>query len=73
MRLLKNLAAAAALASMAVTPLVAQAGAASKLSLRAVTKAKNGNKAAPAILIGVLATVAIVGGVIVLTDDSGSP
>lgn len=79
MRSAKLLAAVAAL-SLVSTQVVAaapkQADSATKLSLskaRAGTKAKKSNELAPAILIGVLATVAIIGGAVVIADSDDEP
>ena len=72
MRILKTLAAATALASLAVAPVIAQASGASKLSLRSSTHAKKANELAPA-LIGVLIAIVVVGGVVVATESSDSP
>ena len=78
MRVLKSLVATATALSIAASPALAQTGAA-KLSLsnaapaRASTDAGDSNELAPAILIGVLATIAIIGGAIVLADSDDDP
>lgn len=67
---------AAAIASMATAPVLAAPSPASKLSLsgvRASTSGKSKSNLAPAVLIGVLATVAIIGGAVVLADSDDSP
>lgn len=67
---------AAAIVSMASAPVLAAPTSASKLSLsgvRASTVGKKGSDLAPAVLIGVLATVAIIGGAVVLADSDDSP
>jgi hypothetical protein len=70
--MLAKLFTAAAIASMAAAPVLAAP--ASSLSLsRATTSAKKKSDLAPAVLIGVLATVAIVGGAVVLADSDDSP
>lgn len=64
--------AAAAVVTLAATPVVAAP--ASKLSLsRAATASEKDSKIAPAIIIGVLATVAIVGGAVALADNDDEP
>lgn len=84
MRTMKLLAATAAL-SMSVSPVLAQtakpapAGAAQKLSVakarsaRASTDAGDSNRLAPAVIIGILATVAIIGGAVALADNDDDP
>ncbi|MES2986279.1 MAG: hypothetical protein V4808_00090 [Pseudomonadota bacterium] len=72
--MLAKLLTAAAVASLAATPVLASP--ASSLSLskaRAATKAKKSNEVAPAVLIGVLATVAIIGGAVVLANSDDTP
>ena len=68
---------AAAIASMATAPvLAAPTSPAAKLSLsgvRAATTAKKSSDIRPAILIGVLATVAVIGGAIVLANSDDTP
>ncbi|WP_066801038.1 hypothetical protein [Sphingomonas soli] len=72
--MLAKLLTAAAVASLAATPVLASP--ASSLSLsqaRVATKGKNQNEFAPAVIIGVLATVAIIGGAVVLANSDDSP
>ncbi|RYY25550.1 MAG: hypothetical protein EOP62_13065 [Sphingomonadales bacterium] len=72
--MLAKLFTAAAVASLAATPVLANP--ASSLSLskaRAATSGKKSNELAPAVLIGVLATVAIVGGAVVLANNDDTP
>ena len=68
---------AAAIASRATVPvLAAPVGPAAKLSLssvRASTASKSKSELAPAVLIGILATVAVVGGAVILADSDDSP
>lgn len=67
---------AAAIASMATAPVLAAPTSASKLSLsgvRAATAGEKKSELAPAVLIGVLATVAIIGGAVILADSDDSP
>lgn len=68
---------AAAIASMATAPvLAAPTSPASKLSLsgvRAATATSKKSELAPAVLIGVLATVAIIGGAVILADSDDEP
>lgn len=67
---------AAAIASMATAPVLAAPTSASKLSLsgvRAATVSKKKSDLAPAVLIGVLATVAIIGGAVILADSDDKP
>jgi hypothetical protein len=79
MRALKLFVATATALSIAASPALAQAGAAAKLSLsnaapaRASTDAGDSNELAPAVLIGVLATIAIIGGAVVLADSDDEP
>ncbi|MCW4463608.1 hypothetical protein OK349_18020 [Sphingomonas sp. BT-65] len=82
---MKLLATTVAALSISASPVLAQAakpapaGAAKKLSLsntgsvRASTAAGDSNQLTSAILIGVLATVAIIGGIIVLADNDDDP
>jgi hypothetical protein len=77
---MKLLAAAAVSLSLSASPVLAQAASpASKLSVsnagpaRASTDAGDSNELAPAVLIGVLATIAIIGGAIVLADSDDDP
>ena len=72
--MLAKLFTAAAVASLAAAPVLA--GPASQLSIskvRSATKGKSQSELAPAVLIGVLATVAIIGGAVVLADSDDSP
>lgn len=72
--MLAKLLTAAAVASLAATPVLASP--ASSLSLskaRAATQGKKSNELAPAVLIGVLATVALVGGAVILADSDDTP
>ena len=63
---------AAAVVTMAATPVVAAP--ASMLSLsRAATSSDKDSDLAPAVLIGVLATVAIIGGAVALADNNDDP
>lgn len=62
---------AAAIVSMASAPVLAAPSLSS--SVRATTASKDKNELAPAVLIGVLATVAIIGGAVVLADSDDSP
>lgn len=63
---------AAAVVTMAATPVVAAP--ASKLSLsRASTATDKDSELAPAVIIGVLATAAIVGGAVALADNDDDP
>lgn len=67
---------AAAIASMATAPVLAAPTSASKLSLssvRAKTATSKKSELAPAVLIGVLATVAIIGGAVILADSNDKP
>lgn len=70
--MLSKLLTAAAVVTMAASPVVAAP--ASKLSLsRAATAGEKNSELAPAVLIGVLATVAIIGGAVVLADNDDDP
>lgn len=75
MRMSKLLAAVAA-TSLVATPALANTAAplsvAKVASVKASTSSKKSSKLAPAVLIGVLATVAIVGGAVALADDNNS-
>lgn len=75
--MLTKLLTAAAVASMATAPvLAAPANSASKLSLsgvRAATASSKKSELAPAVIIGVLATAAIIGGAVALADNDDSP
>ncbi|MET0250255.1 MAG: hypothetical protein ABW164_11075 [Sphingobium sp.] len=78
MRNLKTLMAAAAVLSLSTTPVLANSAAAlsparAATGVKAVTSPKKASKLAPTIIIGVLATVAIVGGAIVLSDNDDDP
>jgi hypothetical protein len=67
---------AAAVASLAATPVLAAPTSASKLSLsgvRASTSSSKKSELAPAVIIGVLATAAIIGGAVALADNDDSP
>jgi len=72
--MLAKLLTAAAVASLAATPVLASP--ASSLSLskaRVATKGKKSNELAPAVLIGVLATAAIIGGAVILSNSDDTP
>ncbi|AQR75551.1 hypothetical protein BXU08_19505 [Sphingomonas sp. LM7] len=70
--MLSKLLTAAAVITMAATPVVAAP--ASKLSLsRAATVSENDSELAPAVIIGVLATVAIIGGAVALANNDDDP
>jgi hypothetical protein len=75
--MLTKLLTAAAVAAMATTPvLAAPANSASKLSLsgvRAATASKKKSELAPAVIIGVLATAAIIGGAVALANNDDDP
>ncbi|WP_404338120.1 hypothetical protein AB2M62_04320 [Sphingomonas sp. MMS12-HWE2-04] len=63
---------AAAVVTMAATPVMAAPAA--KLSLsRASTASEKDSELAPAVIIGVLATVAIIGGAVALADNNDDP
>lgn len=77
----KNVLAAVAAVSMAAVPAVAAPTSASKLSVSnavkvpasARTSATRGKaKAAPAIIIGIIAALAVVGGIVVIADEGDS-
>lgn len=70
--MLAKLFTAAAVASLAATPVLASPTSSLSLS-RVATKGKKSNELAPAVLIGVLATVAIVGGAVVLANSDDTP
>lgn len=76
MRMGKLMAAVAA-SSLIATPVMANSAAplsvAKVANVKAATSTKKANKLAPAILIGVLATVAIIGGAVVLADSDDTP
>jgi len=70
--MLSKLLTAAAVVTMAATPVVAAP--ASKLSLtRASTVSEKDSELAPAVIIGVLATAAIIGGAIALANNDDDP
>jgi len=70
--MLSKLLTAAAVVTMAATPVVAAP--ASKLSLsRASTASEKDSELAPAVIIGVLATAAIIGGAIALANNDDDP
>ena len=70
--MLSKLLTAAAVVTMAATPVVAAP--ASKLSLsRAATASEKNSELAPAVIIGVLATAAIIGGAIALANNDDDP
>jgi hypothetical protein len=70
--MLAKLLTAAAVATLAAAPVMASPAA--KLSLsRASTTAENESEVAGAVVIGVLATAALVGGAIVLADNDDDP
>ncbi len=72
--MLAKLLTAAAVASLAASPVLASP--ASSLSLsqaRAATSGKKSNELAPAVLIGVLATIAIVGGAVAFANSDDTP
>ncbi|MBC9030929.1 hypothetical protein IAG41_00845 [Sphingomonas sp. JC676] len=75
--MLTKLLTAAAVASLATAPvLAAPVSPASKLSLsgvRAATASKKKSDLAPAVIIGVLATAAIIGGAVALADNNDDP
>lgn len=73
MRLLKNIAAAAALAAVAVSPVMAQASVASKLSLRSSTSGKKANELAPAFLAGFIVIGGLAVGILAINESSDSP
>ena len=85
MRAMKLFAATAAVLSISTSPVLAQAAkpapvsAAAKLSVakakfgRASTDAGDSNRLAPAVIIGVLATAAIIGGAIALANNDDDP
>ncbi|RYE04557.1 MAG: hypothetical protein EOP61_00115 [Sphingomonadales bacterium] len=68
MRILKYLATAAAVASLASAPVVAQASGAAKLSLRASTKAKNSSQISP---VATLLFLGVFVGGIVFSSEGG--
>ena len=75
MRLTKLFVSSAIALSMTSAPVLAAQGSASALSLskRASTKGDKNSELAPAVIIGVLATAAIIGGAIALADNDDDP
>ena len=79
MRLTRLIASSAIALSMTTAPVMAAQGSASALSLsaakqvRASTKGDNESELAPAVIIGVLATAAIIGGAIALANNDDDP
>lgn len=76
MRLTRLFVSSAIALSMTSAPVLAAQGAASSLSLkqvRASTKSDKGSELAPAVIIGVLATVAIIGGAVALANNDDDP
>lgn len=75
--MLAKLFTAVAVASMATAPvLAAPASPAASLSIskvRAATSSKKNSELAPAVLVGVLATAALIGGAIILADSDDTP
>lgn len=72
--MLAKLLTAAAVASLAATPVLASP--ASSLSLskaRAATSGENKSEVAGAVLIGVLATVALIGGAVAFANSDDTP
>ena len=72
--MLAKLLTAAAAASLAATPVLASP--ASSLSLskaRAATKGDNESEMRPAVIVGVLATMAIIGGAIAFANSDSTP
>lgn len=63
---------AVAVASMATVPALAAPAASLSLS-RASTDAENANEVAPAIIIGIIAGAALIGGVVAIVDDKDEP
>ncbi len=73
-KMLSKLLTAVAVASLAASPVLASP--ASSLSLskaRAATKGKGESELRPAVLIGFLATIAIIGGAIALANSDDTP
>lgn len=70
--MLSKLLTAAAIVTMAATPVVAAPAANLSLS-RASTAAEKDSEIAGAAIIGVIATVAIIGGAVVLADNDDDP
>lgn len=83
MRLAQLLMTAAAVTALTATPVLAaqaaQSNPAAKLSIasakpvRAATMSKKSSALAPAVIIGILATVAIIGGAVALADNDDDP
>ena len=76
MRLMKLFATSAIVLSMTTTPVLAAQDSASALSLskaRASTKSKKSSELAPAVIIGVLATAALIGGAVALANNDDDP
>lgn len=72
--MLAKLFTAAAVASLAATPVLASpASSLSLSSARAATSTDESSELAPAVLVGVLATVAIIGGAVVFANSDDSP
>ena len=72
--MLAKLFTAAAVASLATAPVLA--GPAAQLSVskvRAATTAENDSELAPAVLVGVLATAALIGGAVILANSDDTP
>ena len=68
MRILKNLATVAAVASLAAAPVIVQASSAAKLSLRSSTKAKNSSQISP---VATLVVISVMVGGIVFASEGG--
>ena len=79
MRLTRLIASSAIALSMTTAPVLAAQNSASALPLsaakqvRASTKGDNESELAPAVIIGVLATAAIIGGAIALANNDDDP
>ena len=77
MRLMKFVATSAIVLSMTTTPVLAAQGSAASLSIgksvRSSTKSGKANELAPAVIIGVLATVALIGGAVALANNDDDP
>lgn len=67
-RIIAKAAAGLAALSLAATPALAAQSSASKLSLRAATKAKNSSELAGVPVIALIGVAAVVAGVIILAD-----
>ena len=72
MRTLKTLLTAAAVLSLSAAPVMASSAGALSLS-RAATSSEKDSKLAPAVIIGVLATAAIIGGAVALANNDDDP